>query len=123
MTLLRVVTYNIHKGVQGIGPRRRLEIHNLAQAVAQGLVHGAAGLFLAGRARFADLQQQVLGGQRGVGEHHADQGGTIAVERAGAQGLGLQRRVAKGRVRAQLLELGEGFHRVDEVGHGRAPQT
>ncbi len=35
MTLLRVVTYNIHKGVQGIGPGRRLEIHNLAHAVAQ----------------------------------------------------------------------------------------
>ena len=31
--LIRVVTYNIHKGVQGIGPARRLEIHNLAQAV------------------------------------------------------------------------------------------
>lgn len=34
MRTLRVVTYNIHKGVQGIGPVRRLEIHNLAQAVA-----------------------------------------------------------------------------------------
>jgi len=34
MRTLRVVTYNIHKGVQGIGPARRLEIHNLAQAVA-----------------------------------------------------------------------------------------
>ncbi|MDR0479555.1 MAG: endonuclease/exonuclease/phosphatase family protein, partial [Burkholderiaceae bacterium] len=30
---LRVVTYNIHKGVQGWGPVRRLEIHNLARAV------------------------------------------------------------------------------------------
>ena len=30
---LRVVTYNIHKGVQGFGPARRLEIHNLALAV------------------------------------------------------------------------------------------
>ena len=30
---LRVATYNIHKGVQGIGPTRRLEIHNLALAV------------------------------------------------------------------------------------------
>jgi endonuclease/exonuclease/phosphatase family metal-dependent hydrolase len=30
---LRVATYNIHKGVQGFGPRRRLEIHNLARAV------------------------------------------------------------------------------------------
>ena len=32
---LRVATYNIHKGVQGIGPRRRLEIHNLGHAVEQ----------------------------------------------------------------------------------------
>ena len=31
--LLRVATYNIHKGVQGVGPARRLEIHNLALAV------------------------------------------------------------------------------------------
>ena len=30
---LRVATYNIHKGVQGIGPARRLEIHNLALAI------------------------------------------------------------------------------------------
>ncbi len=35
MTLVRVATYNIHKGVQGIGPTRRLEIHNLAHAVEQ----------------------------------------------------------------------------------------
>lgn len=34
MSLIRVATYNIHKGVQGFGPVRRLEIHNLAQAVA-----------------------------------------------------------------------------------------
>ena len=33
MATLRVVTYNIHKGVQGLGPARRLEIHNLMQAV------------------------------------------------------------------------------------------
>lgn len=32
---LRIATYNIHKGVQGIGPTRRLEIHNLGQAVQQ----------------------------------------------------------------------------------------
>lgn len=31
--VLRVATYNIHKGVQGLGPTRRLEIHNLALAV------------------------------------------------------------------------------------------
>ncbi|MCW5220546.1 endonuclease/exonuclease/phosphatase family protein [Verminephrobacter aporrectodeae] len=33
--VLRVATYNIHKGVQGIGPVRRLEIHNLGLAVEQ----------------------------------------------------------------------------------------
>lgn len=32
---LRVATYNIHKGVQGLGPARRLEIHNLVHAVEQ----------------------------------------------------------------------------------------
>ena len=30
---LRVATYNIHKGVRGLGPRKRLEIHNLGTAV------------------------------------------------------------------------------------------
>ncbi|WP_374491208.1 endonuclease/exonuclease/phosphatase family protein [Brachymonas sp.] len=30
---LRVVTYNIHKGVQGMGPAKRLEIHNLQRAI------------------------------------------------------------------------------------------
>jgi len=30
---LRVATYNIHKGVRGVGPRKRLEIHNLGMAV------------------------------------------------------------------------------------------
>ncbi|HSW16664.1 MAG TPA: endonuclease/exonuclease/phosphatase family protein [Ramlibacter sp.] len=33
--VLRVATYNIHKGVQGIGPVRRLEIHNLGHAIEQ----------------------------------------------------------------------------------------
>ena len=33
MKTLRVVTYNIHKGVQGLGPLRRLEIHNLSHAI------------------------------------------------------------------------------------------
>jgi endonuclease/exonuclease/phosphatase family metal-dependent hydrolase len=33
--LIRVATYNIHKGVQGLGPARRLEIHNLGHAVEQ----------------------------------------------------------------------------------------
>ena len=31
--LLRVATYNIHKGVRGVGARRRLEIHNLALGI------------------------------------------------------------------------------------------
>ena len=35
MTVLRVATYNIHKGVQGIGPVRRLEIHNIGHAIEQ----------------------------------------------------------------------------------------
>ena len=30
---LRVATYNIHKGVRGLGPAKRLEIHNLAMGV------------------------------------------------------------------------------------------
>ncbi len=35
MNVVRVATYNIHKGVQGMGPTRRLEIHNLGHAVEQ----------------------------------------------------------------------------------------
>ena len=35
MSTLRVATYNIHKGVQGLGPAQRLEIHNLVHAVEQ----------------------------------------------------------------------------------------
>ncbi|HMZ02818.1 MAG TPA: endonuclease/exonuclease/phosphatase family protein, partial [Burkholderiaceae bacterium] len=30
---LRVATYNIHKGVRGLGPGKRLEIHNLGQGI------------------------------------------------------------------------------------------
>ena len=30
---LRVATYNIHKGVRGMGPGKRLEIHNLGMGV------------------------------------------------------------------------------------------
>src|SRR6516164_8345655 len=30
---LRVATYNIHKGVRGMGPNKRLEIHNLGLGV------------------------------------------------------------------------------------------
>jgi endonuclease/exonuclease/phosphatase family metal-dependent hydrolase len=35
VNLLRIATYNIHKGVQGLGPARRLEIHNLGHAIEQ----------------------------------------------------------------------------------------
>lgn len=35
MDTLRVATYNIHKGVQGVGLARRLEIHNLGHAIEQ----------------------------------------------------------------------------------------
>lgn len=35
MKTFKVATYNIHKGVQGVGPARRLEIHNLGHAVEQ----------------------------------------------------------------------------------------
>jgi endonuclease/exonuclease/phosphatase family metal-dependent hydrolase len=33
LTRLRVATYNIHKGVRGVGPRKRLEIHNLGLGI------------------------------------------------------------------------------------------
>ena len=33
--IFRIATYNIHKGVQGLGPVRRLEIHNIGHAVEQ----------------------------------------------------------------------------------------
>ena len=32
---LRVATWNIHKGVQGLGPAKRLEIHNIGHAIEQ----------------------------------------------------------------------------------------
>lgn len=32
---LRVATWNIHKGVQGLGPGKRLEIHNIGHAIEQ----------------------------------------------------------------------------------------
>jgi len=35
MSTFRVATYNIHKGVQGLGPARRLEIHNIGHAIEQ----------------------------------------------------------------------------------------
>ena len=33
--MVRVVTYNIHKGVRGLGPGRSLEIHNLGHAISR----------------------------------------------------------------------------------------
>ena len=33
LSRLRVATYNIHKGVRGVGPNKRLEIHNLGLGV------------------------------------------------------------------------------------------
>lgn len=33
--VLRVATWNIHKGVQGVGPVKRLEIHNIGHAIEQ----------------------------------------------------------------------------------------
>jgi endonuclease/exonuclease/phosphatase family metal-dependent hydrolase len=33
LATLKVATYNIHKGVRGVGPRKRLEIHNLGLGV------------------------------------------------------------------------------------------
>ncbi len=35
VNLIRVATWNIHKGVSGIGPVRRLEIHNIGLAIDQ----------------------------------------------------------------------------------------
>jgi hypothetical protein len=34
--LIRVAVYNIHTGLRGMGPRRRLEIHKLGHALEQG---------------------------------------------------------------------------------------
>jgi endonuclease/exonuclease/phosphatase family metal-dependent hydrolase len=35
MTQFSVATWNIHKGVRGVGPRKRLEIHDIGHAVEQ----------------------------------------------------------------------------------------
>ena len=35
MKTIRIATWNIHKGVNGLGPRRRLELHNIGLAVDQ----------------------------------------------------------------------------------------
>lgn len=61
--VLRVATYNIHKGVRGIGPARRLEIHNLAAGVAS---LNADLVFLQEVQRFHLAQARRFGaGQRG----------------------------------------------------------
>ena len=51
---LRVVTWNIHKGVQGLGPVRRLEIHNIGHAVEQ----LDADLVCLQEVRFANRREQ-----------------------------------------------------------------
>ena len=61
--VLRVATYNIHKGVRGMGPARRLEIHNLAAGVAS---FNADLVFLQEVQRFHHVQARRFAvGQRG----------------------------------------------------------
>ena len=52
--ILRVATWNIHKGVQGLGPVRRLEIHNIGHAVEQ----LDADLVCLQEVRFANRREQ-----------------------------------------------------------------
>ncbi len=52
--VLRVATWNIHKGVQGIGPARRLEIHNIGHAIEQ----LDADLVCLQEVRFANRREQ-----------------------------------------------------------------
>lgn len=52
--VLRVVTWNIHKGVQGLGPARRLEIHNIGHAIEQ----LDADLVCLQEVRFANRREQ-----------------------------------------------------------------
>jgi endonuclease/exonuclease/phosphatase family metal-dependent hydrolase len=52
--VLRVATWNIHKGVQGLGPARRLEIHNIGHAVEQ----LDADLICLQEVRFANRREQ-----------------------------------------------------------------
>lgn len=52
--VLRVVTWNIHKGVQGLGPAKRLEIHNIGHAIEQ----LDADLVCLQEVRFANRREQ-----------------------------------------------------------------
>ena len=52
--VLRVATWNIHKGVQGVGPAKRLEIHNIGHAVEQ----LDADLVCLQEVRFANRREQ-----------------------------------------------------------------
>ena len=52
--VLRVATWNIHKGVQGLGPARRLEIHNIGHAIEQ----LDADLVCLQEVRFANRREQ-----------------------------------------------------------------
>lgn len=53
-SVLRIATWNIHKGVQGIGPVRRLEIHNIGHAIEQ----FDADLVCLQEVRFANRREQ-----------------------------------------------------------------
>jgi endonuclease/exonuclease/phosphatase family metal-dependent hydrolase len=52
--VLRVATWNIHKGVQGLGPAKRLEIHNIGHAIEQ----LDADLVCLQEVRFANRREQ-----------------------------------------------------------------
>lgn len=52
--VLRVATWNIHKGVQGVGPAKRLEIHNIGHAIEQ----LDADLVCLQEVRFANRREQ-----------------------------------------------------------------
>ena len=86
--VLRVATYNIHKGVRGVGPRKRLEIHNLGlgiEALDADLVFlQEVRLFHVREARRFDHTYfgWPEGGQRRRGR---SAGGEIATTRARAQ--------------------------------------
>ncbi|NDY89844.1 endonuclease/exonuclease/phosphatase family protein [Ideonella livida] len=107
LSRLRVVSYNIHKGVRGVGPRKRLEIHNLGRAI-----HGLQAdlvclqevrLFHAGDARRFDHTH--LGWpDQGQADFLAPEGfesvyRTNAVTRQGEHGNALLSRLPVGQVR------------------------
>lgn len=106
---LRVATYNIHKGVRGMGPRKRLEIHNLGLAVealdADLVFLQEVRLFHSREARQFDRTH--LGWpEKGQAEHLAPEGydvayRTNAVTRHGEHGNALLSRWPIGDVRHQ----------------------